>query len=113
MNNEAKGHPDDIVHLFINIINAAFLILLNFFVVTAPENSMHELPFSPSSARSEGCRSLGIGTGNPGVFQSYPHPYPRKPRTRTQGYGFRQVRVRVLQKPGDMQLVRGYDSKTG
>jgi len=22
---------------------------------------------------------VGIGTGNPGVFQGYPHPYPRKP----------------------------------
>ena len=31
---------------------------------------------------------LGIGTGNPGVFQGYPHPDPTKTRTRCQGKGF-------------------------
>jgi len=36
---------------------------------------------------------LGIGTGNPGVFQGYPYPYPRKPvpvfkGTGCEGYGY-------------------------
>ena len=31
---------------------------------------------------------LGIGTGNPGVFQGYPYPDPTKTRTRRQGKGF-------------------------
>src|SRR5271168_1893146 len=31
---------------------------------------------------------LGIGTGNPGVFQGYPYPYPRKPVPVFQGTGF-------------------------
>jgi len=35
---------------------------------------------------------LGIGTGNPGVFQGYPHPYPGKavpvPRGMGMGMGF-------------------------
>jgi len=35
--------------------------------------------------------NIGIGTGNPGVFQGYPHPYPRK--------------------PGGMYSVHGYTSK--
>ena len=30
---------------------------------------------------------LGIGTGNPGVFQGYPHPYPRKPVPVPKGTG--------------------------
>jgi hypothetical protein len=31
---------------------------------------------------------LGIGTGNPGVFQGYPYPYPRKPVPVFKGTGF-------------------------
>ena len=30
---------------------------------------------------------LGIGTGNPGVFQGYPYPYPRKPAPVPKGTG--------------------------
>jgi hypothetical protein len=30
---------------------------------------------------------LGIGTGNPGVFQDYPHPYRRKPVPVPKGTG--------------------------
>jgi len=30
---------------------------------------------------------LGIGTGNPGVFQGYPYPYPRKPAPMPKGMG--------------------------
>ena len=33
----------------------------------------------------DGC--LGIGTGNPGVFQGYLHPYPRKPAPVPKGTG--------------------------
>jgi len=40
--------------------------------------------------------ALGIGTGNPGVFQGYPHPYPRKPvpafKGTGWGTGFRKTR---------------------
>jgi len=32
--------------------------------------------------------SLGIITGNPGVFQSYPDPYLTKPVPATKGRGF-------------------------
>src|ERR1700678_2635250 len=31
---------------------------------------------------------LGIGTGDPGVFQGYPYPYPRKPVPVFKGTGF-------------------------
>src|SRR5271168_722675 len=31
---------------------------------------------------------VGIGTGNPGVFQGYPYPYPRKPVPVFKGTGF-------------------------
>src|SRR5271168_4832056 len=31
---------------------------------------------------------LGIGTGNPGVFQGYPYPYPGKPVPVFKGTGF-------------------------
>ena len=31
--------------------------------------------------------SIGIGTGNPGVFQGYPHLYPRKPAPVPKGMG--------------------------
>ena len=31
---------------------------------------------------------LGIGMGNPGVFQGYPHPYRRKPIPVPKGMGF-------------------------
>src|SRR6202522_2332258 len=31
---------------------------------------------------------IGIGTGNPGVFQGYPYPYPRKPVPVLKGTGF-------------------------
>ena len=33
-------------------------------------------------------KRIGIGTGNPGVFQGYPYPDPTKTRTRRQGKGF-------------------------
>ena len=33
-------------------------------------------------------RSVGIITGNPGVFQSYPDPYPTKPVPMKKGKGY-------------------------
>jgi hypothetical protein len=40
-------------------------------------------------------RRVGIITGNPGVFQGYPHPYPSKPT----GAGFRGYGCWFLQNP--------------
>ena len=31
---------------------------------------------------------IGIGMGDPGVFQAYPHPHPPKTHTHAQGMGF-------------------------
>ena len=39
---------------------------------------------------------VGIGTGNPRVFQGYPYPHPPKTRTRAQGAGFHGYGYRVL-----------------
>src|SRR5271155_5732832 len=45
--------------------------------------------FNNSCGRRCGSLSqLGIGTGNPGVFQGYPYPYPGKPVPVFQGTGF-------------------------
>jgi len=44
-------------------------------------------PASTSSSR-RGHLSLGIVTGNPGVFQGYPYPYPWKPVPIPKGRGF-------------------------
>jgi len=35
---------------------------------------------------------VGIGTGNPGVFQGYPHPYPSKLIPMPKGTGFPKTR---------------------
>jgi hypothetical protein len=42
----------------------------------------HESSMGPALVSKQPClwlSAVGIGTGNPGVFQGYPHPYPRKP----------------------------------
>ena len=49
-------------------------------------------------------RGLGIGTGNPGVFQGYPYPYPSLPvpshwGTVFDGYGCRVAAGTGVQKP--------------
>jgi hypothetical protein len=56
---------------------------------------------------------VGIGTGNPGVFQGYPHPYRRKPVpvpkgtgtgtgfAKTRGYATR-VRVHLQNQPKNL-----------
>jgi hypothetical protein len=50
---------------------------------------------------------LGIGTGDPGVFQGYPHPYPRKPVPMPKGMGFGGYRYRFCQNPGVYNLCVG------
>jgi len=55
---------------------------------------------------------IGIGTGNPGVFQGYPHPYPRKPVPVRRGTGFDGCGYGFRKNPRVLQPARGYDSKT-
>jgi hypothetical protein len=50
---------------------------------------------------------LGIGTGNPGVFQGYPYPYPRKPVPVFKGTGFVGYGYGFSQNPGVHQSMHG------
>ena len=54
---------------------------------------------------------VGIGTGNPGVFQGYPHPYPRKPVPVPKGTGFDGYGYGFCQNPGVYNPLCGYASK--
>ena len=55
-------------------------------------------------------RWVGIGTGNPGVFQGYPYPYPRKPVPVPRGTGFNGYRFR--KNPGVCNLCAGMPPKS-
>ena len=50
---------------------------------------------------------LGIGTGNPGVFQGYPHLYPRKPIPMPRGMGFDRYGYGFCKNPGVCNLCMG------
>jgi hypothetical protein len=49
--------------------------------------------------------SLGIGTGNPEVFQGYLHLYPRKPVPVPKGTGFNRYRYGFSRNPEVCNLV--------
>src|ERR1700678_2420816 len=59
-------------------------------ISTSPENPPPRTPTFPTSLLilTSHFPKLGIGTGNPGVFQGYPYPYPRKPLPMFKGTGF-------------------------
>ena len=65
-----------------------------------------------TAAFEEDLRALGIGTGNPGVFQGYPHPYPRKPVPVSKGTGFDGYGYGFCKNPGVSNLSAGMSSKT-
>jgi len=54
---------------------------------------------------------VGIGTGNPGVFQGYPHLYPRKLVPVPKGTGFDGYRYRFPKNPGYSNLCAGMAPK--
>ena len=54
---------------------------------------------------------LGIGTGNPGVFQGYLHLYPRKPVPVPKGMGFDGYGYGFYKNPGVLQPACGYASR--
>jgi len=73
------------------------------------EGSAQQRGAEPNDGRQ---RPIGIGMGNPGVFQGYLYPYPRKPVPLPRGMGFNEYRCGFRKNPGVCNPCAGMPPKS-